>query len=36
MPLCQMTHFFSLFGMREEMAYFEACISSELMQNEDI
>ena len=31
-----MTYVFSLFGMREEIAYFEPWFSSELMQNEDI
>ena len=31
-----MTYVFSLFGRREEMAYFEPWFSSELMQNEDI
>ena len=31
-----MTHFFILFGMKENMAYFELCVSSALTQNEDI
>ena len=31
-----MTYFFILFGMREEMACFELCVSSVLTQNGDI
>ena len=36
MPLCQMTHVFILFGMKEKMVCFELCFLSELTQNEDI
>ena len=31
-----MAQFFILFGMREEMACFELCVSLVLMQNEDL
>ena len=34
--MSNMTHFFILFGMREKIACFELCVSSVLMQNEDI